>query len=322
MSEPTATEQPPPFYAGHGLPVDKLDPGKFEDFVFACLLQVAATWNLRIDGKPSGSGDGGFDVMGESLPTHRKACVQCKRQQNLLGVPQLAEELAKVAATSKLEGSDVGEHRFICTGGIAAKLHRALRQNPRTDLAAAAGERIVSAADGPLVSLRQRLEAAGHDVRQVAEHYVEKLDTLIAWSFHEFDVALSGEWDAILPITERYFHVASVVREHPRARFDRNAYVAKHRAFHLATDPRLRNGPLPIGLSTASAADPAAQEASPPRSMARVEQLAELSHGELAILVGDGGYGKTSVLDLIRAVALRDQPESVASRDSACHVQP
>ena len=61
-----------------GLPasVDKLDPGKFEEFVFACLLQVAATWNLKIDGKPSGSGDGGFDVMGESLPTHRKACVQ------------------------------------------------------------------------------------------------------------------------------------------------------------------------------------------------------------------------------------------------------
>jgi hypothetical protein len=311
MSEPTATEQPPPLYEGHGLPVDKLDPGKFEDFVFACLLQVAATWNLRIDGKPSGSGDGGFDVMGESLPTHRKACVQCKRQQNSLGVSQVAEELAKVAATSKLEGSDVGEHRFICTGGIATKLHRALRQNPRTDLAAAAGERIVSAADGPLVSLRQRLEAAGHEVRQVAEHYVQNLDTLVAWSFHEFDVALSGEWDAILPVTERYFHVASVVREHPRARFDRNAYVAKHRKFHLATDPRLLDGPLPIGLSTASAADPAAQEASPPRSMARVEQLAGLSHGELAILVGDGGSGKTSVLDLIRAVALRDQPESV-----------
>ena len=67
MTEPTVSDQLPPLYEGHGLPVDKLDPGKFEEFVFACLLQVAATWNLKIDGKPSGSGDGGFDVMGESV---------------------------------------------------------------------------------------------------------------------------------------------------------------------------------------------------------------------------------------------------------------
>ena len=311
MTEPTATEQPPPLYEGHGLPVDKLDPGKFEDFVFACLLQVADTWDLRIDGKPSGSGDGGFDVMGESLPTHRKACVQCKRQQASLGVSQVAEELAKVAATSKLEGSNVGEHRFICTGGIATKLHRALRQNPRTDLAAAAGERIVSAADGPLVSLRQQLESAGHDARQVAENYVQNLDTLVAWSFHEFDVALSGRWDAILPVAERYFRVASVVWEHPRARFERSAYVSEHRKFQVPTEPRLLDGPLPVGLSTASAQDPAAREAAPPRSMARVEQLAELTPGELVILVGDGGAGKTAVLNLIRAIALRNEPESV-----------
>jgi hypothetical protein len=310
MTEPTATEQLPPLYEGHGLPVDKLDPGKFEDFVFACLFQVAATWNLRIDGKPSGSGDGGFDVMGESLPTHRKSCVQCKRQQNSLGFSQVAEELAKVAATSKLEGSDVGEHRFICTGGIAAKLHRALRQNARTDLAAAAGERIVSAEDGPLVSLRQRLEAAGHDVRRVAEYYVQNLDTLVAWSFHEFDVALSAQWDVILPVVERHFRVAAVVREHPRAQFERSAYVSEHLKFQVPTDPRLLDGPLPVGLPTASAEDPVAQEAAPSRRMARVAQLAELTPGELVILVGEGGAGKTVVLNLIRAVALRNEPES------------
>lgn len=311
MTDQAATEQPPPLYEGHGLPVDKMDPGKFEDFVFACLLQIAATWNLRIDGKPSGSGDGGFDVMGESLATHRKACVQCKRQQASLGVSQMAEELAKVAATSKLEGSNVGEHRFICTGGIATKLRRALRQNPRTNLAAAAGERIASAADGPLVSLRQQLESAGHDARQVAEYYVQSLDTLVAWSFHEFDVALSARWDAILPVAERYLRVASVVLEHPRARFERSAYVSEHLKFQVPTDPRLLDGPLPVGLPTASAEDPAAQEAAPPRSMARVDQLAELTPGELVILVGDGGTGKTAVLNLIRTAALRNEAESV-----------
>jgi hypothetical protein len=50
MIEPPATEQLPPLYEGQGLPVDKLDLGKFEDFVFTCLLQVAATCAYSGDG--------------------------------------------------------------------------------------------------------------------------------------------------------------------------------------------------------------------------------------------------------------------------------
>jgi hypothetical protein len=120
MTELSETEQLPPLYEGDGLPVDKLEPGKFEDFVFVCLLQISPTWNLKSYGKPTGAGDGGFDVMGDNLVPHRKECVQCKRQQASLGISQVGVELAKVAATSKLEGSNVGEHRFICSGSPGA----------------------------------------------------------------------------------------------------------------------------------------------------------------------------------------------------------
>jgi hypothetical protein len=311
MTEPTAAAEPRPLYDGHGLPVETLDPGKFEDFVFACLLCVADVLHIKISGKPSGSGDGGFDVLGESLRNSRTVCVQCKRQSQPLGSSQAAVELAKLAATSKLEGSDVGEHRFICTGGVRKTLRQQMRQVSRTDLAIEAGKQIALAKAGELATLRQKLEAAGHDARRVAESYVQKLDVLLAWSFQEFDVALSSRWDVILPVAERYFRVATVVREYPRAQFDRIAYVTEHRQFDLPAHPRLQNGPLPIGLSTISAADPAAQEAPARRSIARIDELAEVAPGELVMLVGDGGVGKTAVLNLIRAVALRSHIESV-----------
>ncbi len=199
MTEPSVEAPLPPLYEGHGLPVEKLDPGKFEGFVFACLVSVAEVLGFKVTGKPSGSGDGGFDVVGESLRTSRKVCVQCKRQQKSLGSSQVAFELAKVAGNSKLEGSDVGEHRFICTGGVTQSLESLLRQGFRQELAAEAGRLMATAQDGELATLRQKLHTAGHDARQVAESYVQNLDQLLAWSFHEFDVAISSRWDAILP---------------------------------------------------------------------------------------------------------------------------
>ena len=94
-----------PYYDGLGFPVDRLHSGDFESFVFGCLLSIQEVLGLRITGKPSGSGDGGFDVQGQVVATGRLVCVQCKRQESPLDMGQLAKELAKVAATSALEGS-------------------------------------------------------------------------------------------------------------------------------------------------------------------------------------------------------------------------
>lgn len=123
-----------PLYDGNGFPLDGLSPTEFEKFVFSCLLCVEDVHGLKITGKPSGTGDGGFDVQGEVIATNRLVCVQCKRQKEPLGIPQIAAELAKVAATAALEGSDVGEHRFICTGGIQGKLRKQLRETLRRQL--------------------------------------------------------------------------------------------------------------------------------------------------------------------------------------------
>ncbi len=124
MTEPNSAA---PYYEGRGFPLGTLSPAEFESFVFGCLLCIQDVLGLHITGMPSGTGDGGFDVQGEVISSKRLVCVQCKRQKEPLGTPKVAEELAKVAATVALEGSDVGEHRFICTGGVRDKLTHQLQ---------------------------------------------------------------------------------------------------------------------------------------------------------------------------------------------------
>ncbi|GAA5446213.1 hypothetical protein Misp06_04422 [Microbulbifer sp. NBRC 101763] len=108
----------PPLYETKTVPFDKLSANDFEKCVFACFVAIQSYQELRIDGQPAGSGDGGFDVYGVAVNTNRKLCIQCKRQKASLGLPLLAKEVAKVALTASLEKSDVGVHFFICTGGI------------------------------------------------------------------------------------------------------------------------------------------------------------------------------------------------------------
>lgn len=310
MLELTDTADRKPFYDGRGFPVDTLSAGEFEDFVFSCLLSVQDALGLRITGKSSGSGDGGFDVQGETLVSKRLVCVQCKRQKEPLGASQVAEELAKVAATAALEGSDVGEHRFICTGGVRTKLLKQLREKPRQLLAVEAGKRLTNAQDGELASLRVQLEQVGADPKQVAESYVLDLDLLTAWGIDEFDAALSPRWSEVIEVAARYFRIATVVREHPRASFDRAAYIAEYYDFRAVVEPRLSDSNLPEGITAASAADPSVASTAPIRTIKRLNELAELEAGELVVILGDGGVGKSTTLKLLRAEALRITPDS------------
>lgn len=309
MTEPTDAIVRAPYYDGRGFPVDALSPKEFEEFIFGCLLCVEDILGLRITGKPSGSGDGGFDVQGEAIRSKRRACVQCKRQKAPLGTPQIAEELAKVGATMVIEGSDIGEHRFICTGGIRTKLRNLLRERPLRQLALEAGERLQTALDGELGSLRVRLEKMGVEPRQVAESYVLGLDILAVWGLDEFDAALSPRWSDVLKVAQRYFRVATVVQEHPRASFDRLAYTEEYRNFKVVIEPRIANSRLPDGITASSTADLSSTVDVYQRNIKSLNQLTELKPGELAVLVGDGGVGKSTALMLLRAEALRSNPD-------------
>ncbi|MFZ2326665.1 MAG: hypothetical protein WAW73_07095 [Rhodoferax sp.] len=294
-----------PLYEGRGFPLGSLSPHEFEQFIFASLQCIEESLGLRITGAPSGPGDGGFDVQGSVIRTKRLACVQCKRQNEPLDSSQVAKELAKVAATSMLEGSNIGEHRFICTGGVRNSLRKQLREASVRQLAAAAGEQLATATHSELASLRAQLKERGEDPRQVAEAYVQGLDVLLAWDIDEFDAALSARWDDALEVAGRFFRIATVVREHPRAVFDRAAYFAAHQNYQVIVEPRLANTSLPEGMTTVAAGDPPTGSTHLPKAIKSMFDLLQLEAGELAILLGDGGVGKSTVLTLLRAQSMR-----------------
>lgn len=299
-----------PLFTVEDLPLGKLSPDKFEAFAFACLREVETSLGVVIDQGPSGSSDQGFDVQGRSATTGRIVCIQCKRLQASLGLPLLAEELAKVAANSFLENSDVGEHWFICTGGVTQSLRQQLRERDRTSIAEAAVDRIRNASNGELARLRSRLLAIEMDPTVVVRQYVRDLDRLIAWDTPAFSAVLTRNWQAVLAIAEQFFRVEALVREHPRAQFDRERYVEAHRTCELVVRPRVTDTPIPDGLALQGSSDLRTSSLPKLRSIEAIEDLARLTPGELAILTGDGGIGKSTALELIRAIALDEAGET------------
>jgi hypothetical protein len=309
MKELTTSVNKSPYFEGRRLPVGDLTPSDFEKFVAACLLCIGEAQHIEIQGMPSGSGDGGFDISGKDLRTGRVVCVQCKRQIEKIGISQISQELAKVAANSKLEGSDVGQHRFLCTGGITNELITLLRGDFRTRLATEAGDRLATASKGELESLKRKLEALGEDPKIVVKSYVDRLDKLLVWDQDGFDVALSSRWSTVMQVVEKYFSVANFVREHPRASFDRVSYVSTFCRFSVVVRPRFANASLPSGVTSRSIRDPNLI----PKGRRQIKDLVELSEigeGELVVLIGEGGVGKTTVLELIRAEVLNSHPDS------------
>lgn len=309
MTEPITSTKKSPYFEGRRLPLGDLSSGDFEKFVAACLVCIEDTQSIEIQGLPTGSGDGGFDISGRDVHTGRAVCIQCKRQKRKLGIAQVAHELAKVAASSKIEGSDVGQHRFLCTGGLANDLVKLLRGDFRTTLATEAGVRLINASDDELQSLRDELIKRGEDPQVVVRSYVDRLDKLLAWDQDGLDVVLSSRWTKVLDVIEKYFTVANVVREHPRASFDRESYAKAYTNGKADLRPRFAKTRLPAGMNSLSFVDSASRSAED-RHLDDLNELSKLDEGKLVVLVGDGGVGKTTVLELIRTEVLQNQLDS------------
>lgn len=308
ISDPS--EKLPPLYETRSVPFEKLSADDFEKCVFACFLTIQSHQGLRIDGRPAGSGDGGFDVYGVALSSNRKLCIQCKRQKASLGLALLAKEVAKVAMTSHLEKSDVGVHFFICSGGVTTELRRLLRDTGRTKILNEAQLLIRGAAEGELHSLRERLTEIGENAEDVVGSYVRNLERLVAWDMEEFDAALSPVWDKAFIVLERYFRISTAVREHPRALFARQTYLERCGSFTAVLQPQLEEGTLPSGLVEFSGVDPGPQKQPLQKKLLTVNSLTTLAHGEVVIVVAEGGAGKTTLLELVRAEVARELSNS------------
>ena len=190
--------------------------------------------------------------------------------------------------------------------GVTQELRRLLRETNRTEVVKAAQSAISGAVDGELKNLRERLIKEGGDPITIVSSYVQALDRLVAWDMREFDAALSPAWDSALTVIERFFKLSTVIREHPRALFDRKAYQDKHGSFSTVVQPQLEEGQLPTGLVEFSGVDPGPKGLRPTKSLLTVKSLATLEPGEAALVVAEGGAGKTTLLELIRSEVSRD----------------
>ncbi|WP_229007338.1 hypothetical protein [Methylophilus sp. Leaf408] len=298
------------FFEGRRLPIDHLSPADFENFVHAALICISDYLGIKITGKPSGTGDGGFDSEGILVSNGKILCVQCKRLRSAITPSQISVELAKVAATSTLENSVIGMHLFICSGGVSKTLKSQLRERSRASLAKIAGEKLATiSSNEDLNSLRVRLLAQGFNPHEVAEEYVNNLDNLFVWGLEEFDVALSSKWESVLEVVGRFFKVASYIREFPRASFDRSKYLADHLNFDTPIFPKVSDEPLPDWMRGSSAANPLPVESGSRKFIKSFNDLAEINSGELVIILGDGGVGKSTALKLLRREIIKINPE-------------
>lgn len=312
-----ASEQAKPLLlVGFRVPFDQLEAEPFADFVHACLhhIGVGRKWtNLQ---QPDLGADGGFDSFATTA-SGNTACIQCKRYSEPISLPEVGHEIAKVALNAALERSIIEEHVIITTGKVRSVLRNALREDSSETLKRRA---IADANHEDLAALRKRATSAGIDVDATVSAYVDKV-ALTVWSGHEFDAQLGLVWDQITGLLERTFVVHARVREYPRPDYDERRYAQTVAA---AVDARFvaqphEIGSLPHNVSTADAGDPwrdarsSATERRSQHASTVIDALADVSPGELYLLLGDGGVGKTTALRQLRAELLERRSENEAA---------
>jgi hypothetical protein len=314
------TERPdhsrPPLLVGRQVPFGQLEWQEFEHFVRTVLIKLGPRTGLDVDAESTGSGDWGFDIGARRTKDNARVCIQCKRYAKNITTAVAAEELAKVALKSWLEGSAVREHYIISTGGVAENLRSACREEDRHTLIARAQAKAESADD--LRSLREDVESRGGSVGPVARDYVRNLEKAVVWSGSDLDAEVTVIWSELIDVFERFFVVSSVLREHPRPDFDEAAHLARVRevgtpsySVLLATQTA-----VPRGLRSTSATHPTGLDAASPGVVAPPTDVVEaLVSAELGITVvsGDGGAGKTTAL---RQAAARQTAARTLSRSN------
>lgn len=293
--------------AGKPLPLRDLSPDEFQEFVFVALQVLAPRLGFRVGHLTGRSGDGGFDTDGTRAADGAVVCVQVKRYTSTeLSIPQVAAELAKVALGTSLKGGVPKEHHLITSGKVRSVLYEALREPDRKTLIAKAIE--VGLADDELKALRSEVSSKGYGVEATIAGYVRQLDVLPVLSATEFDRLLGLVWSQLGDAIGRHFTIERVLVEHPRPDFDEASYLRglpRVDAQPLLVSP----AKLPANVRLASSADPFASTDSdkigrrPPTTAGppvdAVTACLGIGSGEVLLLLGPGGAGKSTVLQMV-----------------------
>ena len=311
------TTSRPILRAGFQVPFDKLEPEPFADFVHGVLHFIANERDWIDLQQPDIGADGGFDSWATHAPTGQRVCIQCKRHQEPISIPQVARELARVALEAAIEGTVVSDHLIITSGKVRQKLRSALRAAERTELRKRVLEEISGSA---LQTLCTRAENAGINVHAVATAYIDNI-RLVVWSGHELDGQLGLVWKHIQPLLERTFAVQTLVAEYPRPDFKEKPYQDRCQLDTIVPwiEPQCRPGLPPPNILEKSATDlrPRAEKGTSliddlqGKDRPVLELLKQTPSGTVQLLVGIGGAGKSTILEQLRATLLTERHNGI-----------
>lgn len=282
---------------GKPIPFHELSADDFARFVHGALVELGPHVGFRVEGLPGPGGDDGFDAVARTIPDDEVVCIQCKHTPRLT-LSMVGLELAKLAMTSALRGTRVVAQYFVCSGAVQKEVDRAERANDRSELLQAAVSQATN--HGDLSVRREELNRSGRDYLAIVRTYVANLRRIVVWSAAAFDAKLGVVMSRLEVLIDHYFRIATVLREHPRPDFDEGAYLESLTEPDHAATLQARAASTPPNLRlTAQSTRPGVT-----RKPAK-ELLLECRPGELIVLVGPGGSGKSTTVASAAAMAAR-----------------
>lgn len=293
----------PTLRVGFRVPFNELEPEPFASFVHGTLTVIGKKRNWVNFQQPDVGADEGFDSWATNEQTKRLVCVQCKRYSDRFSSPDLVKEVVKVALNAYLDGTNVGEHLVVTSGKVRPVLRKALREEARGTLKELALQRVRDGSN-PLLD---RIKKAGQDAEHLVTSYVTDVKFTV-WSGDEFDTELGLVWDDIQSLVGRHFMVQPLVREYPRPDFDEGLYRQRSASSYARVPPWCDMAELPEQVRTVSAGDPMRRSESSAQTVAEPVELSNLVDGDtpgpLLLIIGEGGSGKSSALEIIREMLL------------------
>lgn len=304
----------PIFYNKNSIPINELSSDDFEKFICAVL---PIRYDLEIIGYPSPSGDDGFDITAKRKNDGKIVCIQCKRYNSTsLNMAHLGDEFVKVALKSKMESSEIAEHFFITTNGIASTIESANREVDKKSFITVAKEALKDTTK--FKTLRKDAVNKGINTEQTVESYIANLENIAVLSKTAFDIEMSSVWSRLSDVFEKYFTVHTHLREYPRPDFDEAKYLenfvcdekVQYVSFNLIISDR-----LPTNIERSTLEDPREKENHQTIENSKKEfQLFDeeklflpLKMNSVSILKGKGGAGKTTALKIMIKAAAKNR---------------
>jgi len=309
------------------LPLAELNPAELEQFVTGMLGFIGPNHGFAGVVKTSGPTDDGFDAYARKIGDGKVVALQYKRFDRSLSVGIVGLEVAKVALQAAIERSEVAEHRFVTSGKVSKNLDAALRAAGRPLIEKHARAAVQKPA---LQEKRAAALRAGIDPVTCITTYVRSVE-IVCWSGAQFEIECRRVWDVGQALIQQFFSVEKVVREVPAPDLDEEQYLKRLQGvsadwielkqapevspppgIHIVgprpdhvPNPKLLRG-VPTGWIEPNKATSATQATPPSGSPVvglqeptpNLTALAEVSPGCFVLLVGEGGSGKTTTLQM------------------------